>query len=779
VRGVWWASATVLIGCIQLEPVADPDAPDPTELGTTLLVSVGGGPPPEVVVFAGFEPLDRLVVRADRSLFRLAYRAAPAGLGLEPGPVSLPESDDPRQQPLPPPDFSYRLSPQGWTLEDGLPEVLSALRLPGTDLEGCAAQGGCFLDPQARDARRCSLDCPSRLQFEPTPPVLPVLSSPACPPPRTSVTEDFELQPVGGQLRHARCIGPETPDCGTGARATVDGTCVPRLDCGEAAWVTRVGEVDFWVPDRPAASDSGAIRPNLQAAAAEAEEGDVIAFSGAQPLSGMLPGVELRGRCPDQASLELSDASTHGPLRMDHLTLRPAGSFQGSFALRDGELVAAQPAQGGQWSVIRSRFTGTGSVDFDGLAVEQSQLALARLGPGRLGPVVDALIDVDDLDVGGDFELEGSELAAGQLRVQGRWTAFDSLVRGPFPGNAFQVGAVAWTDLTLDLEGDQGSLMELEEGGRMERVTATRTDGSASLLQIQPGAELEVFDASFRNVELLALGRLELTDVATFGAGRRAALRAEGGEVVARKLAVVQPAVALLARRGADLDLEDVLISESGCEPVAVGPDVFRSAVDGEARASRGCVRAAFEGTNIPADDANTVRIRRMAVQDESVVSFLKSQVQVVGGGRFDAADLRLARAPGRGLVFQGDMDVELGRVLVQDAVILGACFFPGLRFEAFPPDAPVRGQPRVRLEDVRVEDMDVGLMLLEDERDTAPLDIGFDGLAVLRADIGVVRATVQSKTNALGLDLDKWLLRGAFVDVPVLTEATPNDACD
>ena len=730
-------------------------------------------------MFAGFEPLDRLVVLEGRSVFRLSYRADPAGLGLTPGPVTLPEPGDPFQQPVPPPDFSHRLSEAGWTLEEGLPELLLALRLPGTDLQGCASEGGCFLDAEALNVRRCSLDCAARLDFEPVPPTLPTLTGPACAPPRTLVTDDFSVKPSGAQLRHARCVAPETPDCSAEARATVDGSCALRLPCDEAAWVARVGEVDFWVPDRPPAATGGVIRGSLQAAVEQAEVGDVIAFAGSQSLSGVLPAVELRGRCPDQASLLLRDATTAASLELDHLQLRPSGRFEGAFSLRDGEWVAAQAVEGGAWSLSRSRMTGAAELALDDLAAQASELRLARLDVDRLGPVVDSVLRFDDVNVGGAFDVDGSEVEADQLRVRGAWTAKDSVVRGPSPGSVFQVGAVSWTDLTLDLEGDEGSLMTLEQGGLMERVAATRIDGDPSLLQIQAGAELDVFDSTFRNVELLVLGRLELTDVATFGRGRRAALRAEGGEVVGRRLAFVRPGIAFLGRRSADLDLEDVTISESSCEPIAIGADVLRSSVDQQLRSERGCVQAAFDDTAIPADDDTAVRIARMAVEDASTVSFLKSQVQVVGSGRFQASDVRLARSPGRGFVFQGDVEVALSRILVQNAVILGACFFPGLRFEAYPDDAPVRGQPQVRLEDVRVQDMDVGIMLLEDERAAAPLDIDFDGLTVLRADIGIVRATVQSKTNGLGLDLDKWLLRAAFVDVPVLTEATPNDACD
>ncbi|MEM1022314.1 MAG: hypothetical protein AAGJ19_01430 [Myxococcota bacterium] len=769
----------LLVGCIELKAVEDPDAPDPNQVGTTLLVAVGGGSPPELIVYPGFEPLDRLVVTDGRRFFRLAYRVEPAALGLQAGPVEPPAPDDPLQQPLSEPDFAHRLEDEGWVLEAGLPDSLQSIRVPGTDMVGCASAGGCYLSPEALQNSACSLDCAQSLAVEPEPPSLPLSALPGCPAPRSLVSEDFSIRPAGGELTHARCVAPVRPDCSAAARATVNGDCAPRIDCGDDAWTARVGAADFWVGTRPAGALGGPLRTTLQAALAEAGEEAVIAVSGDHTVAGTLPRVRLQGRCPEQSSVRLRNASAPSGLTMDHLSLRPEGSFDGQLRLEDGELALVQAVAGGDWTVVRSRASGAADLSVTELQFVDSEIALGRVNVMGGLDMLDVVARIDGLTVGGDWVLTGSELVLGQLSMSGSWTAEDSLLRGPVPGNAFDVGVLSWTDVSLDLEGDGESLMVLRRGGQMERVAATRTDGFPALLLIDAEARLDVSSSSFRNVELFAIGELNLTDVSTFGAGRAASIRVEGGQLTARRLALVVPDVALALRLGAQVDISDLAISGSRCEPIAIGAAPIRSDAEDAARGARPCVAAAFAGRSIPEDDENTVRIVRMAIQDDSFVDFLKSQVQVVGLGRFEGEDLWLARSPGRGLLFQGAMDVDLERVLVQESALLGACFFPGLRFEAFPVDAGPRGQSRVRLRDVRVEDMNVGVMLLEDDRAVRPLDIEFDGLTVRRADVGVVRATVQDKTSGLGIDLDKWLLRGAFSEVDLLSSGSLNDACD
>lgn len=266
----------------------------------------------------------------------LVYPAGTVALQLALGPIALVPKDQPGRRLPPPREVWTGRTEQAVVNWQPLPALTDAerdrLRVARFDLNLCAAQGGCNLDP---DDALCSLPCPT--PQAPTGPALPQLTdNPAWVP----MLWDGQpwIAPDGRPV-----LGPRVPDrllCPLGQmRRPDEAACRPIQPCpAVGTWPAGLSGDTVYVRQDSIGGDGSAQRPwaSLSEALSLAPRDAPIMFEGRFDLDALvldhavqLSGRPVQGVCPDRAQLWTADDRVFeaGNLNLAGLTLDLGGDL--------------------------------------------------------------------------------------------------------------------------------------------------------------------------------------------------------------------------------------------------------------------------------------------------------------------------------------------------------------------------------------------------------------------------------------------------------------------
>jgi hypothetical protein len=813
-RWVPWV-AVGCAACIDLVELQTPSLPDSAQ--SSLVVAVPLGASPRLFAFDSPVTLDRLTIEPDTTYFALYFDLPLASLGLQAGSVALPGPND-LQRPIPPAQAEFQLDDGDtfrWREIFDRPASLSSVRLPGGTAEGCAEVGGCFLDETAFENLQCTLECRDRLDFDVALPTLALPPRPPCPDDwrqtlPINVLIDTELEAFDDTTRVLGCEPAPLQACAAGSRQPLTGPCQP-LSFEDADWraVVDAAPAVLYVGEAPpAGAPDGPQFADLEAALAAATEAAVVSLApGSTFVAGVLPQlgsltVVGRGSAPVRVALAaMADGRGVAWRNVDLHLDQPTTTLTGTWTLERGRMSFGAAARqltvaAGATLRLADAQMGPDPTFVLGVTVAGTLVAtgadLRWNGPtvveedGRL-ELVNARVVHEGVPVvvrGTITVLEGATRLRLVLRpgALGRWTRSElDLTPAPFAEGARLEG-----DAQLEVEGGNvvvGLLgLVAEPASSLQLMTTTLATEVDGAVVVQSEGEVTIEDSGLQGAVQLIGGTATIEGSVWSNVLAPAALLLDDASAVVRTVVFDRVQSAVVARRGFELRLEDALIQRTGCEPFFLGPPPQRNSVEEGRRQERPCVRAAESGWVATEDDYRTewtTELRRVWMVDDSEVSFLKSAVQSVGTGSFRAQDVILLRSPGRAFLFQGPISVDLQRVVAEDAVPNGACFFPGLRFEPIRVTglAPSQSAPSGSIHQFRASSMDVGVFQLVDPSFEPNLTVG--DVVVEDAEVGVVRARADDKLEAVPVPLERWLVRGAFLDVVALTGASQNEACD
>ncbi len=625
-------------------------------------------------------------------------------------------------------------------------------------------------------------------------------------------------------------------------------TCQPLSDCAIEAQLAalRPGAPIAYVPNAPPGGPPGDAFETLSEAVSEASATTNIAVGpGVYALPEVLPeGVVIVGRCSAETTLTMGPVhqAGGGEVMGVRLSAAPSTTLAGSWILRavrlqifagreltieskaelflrSGRIHSEVPGPPGRYIVEgRGRLESShlsGSVEVEVRPEARLELSDVRVEVAGAGtPLTNAgRLTVERTvisDVGGAQAPLVRQIESGRMAAFG--LEADSQREGGFSFELAGTSSLAGAFLSLPgiRVAGEGSRLFLDDVDLFH----SKEDTVDPALVVSDGAELSASRLRwFREPIVADHGAivirdsvakgdpLEVVDAGDFfelGEVRRyVPLLVDGGSASVERTAFVDSASAVQGRRsrltaleegefGFEIELEDVVVSRSVCEPFVFGPGPYRQGRDETIKVERPCTPAFFNARYPYPHDAEPgvyadpyrVRMSRVWARSAGVAQPMRNEISVVGRGVFEATDVRFLRATARGLLMMGDVRFDLQRLSFEDAGVQGACFFPALRLEPTPNTGEIQpADPYGRIDGFRSLDMDVGFMQLLG-RDVEP-PITLERYLVENASLGILRALPEEKTVEVPIPIDRFIVDNALVDVEVLQGATPNENCD
>lgn len=796
-------------------PLADPPRP-PAGTASTLLVTLD----PEgarVDAYAGPVTLDAIRFPAEARLFAFYYPRTLTELALEPGVV--PQAGEGPSREIPPADLELELvegDPWTWLELGPRPIELDAVRLPGTTPGGCAAAGGCYLNEQALELQQCTLACQDQISVQPAEPAVPRITGiSSCPPgwqPSSALQVPFPDLVEREPITFPSCVPPDrVPSCTAAEYQPASASdCRTAALCDDGAWFADLtafadGHPIRYVGTRPEGAPAGEEVATLSAALSASGTQDVVAVPDGEYSfgPGVAHGAVIVGRCPERTVLTFDGPAELPPaLTVARATLRLAGTgiypLSGTLEIFNGYVVPVGgpvvSMAGGTFRVTDGALgaagaavnvTGEGTFELD--SVEWKTPALTLMGSVRLSDVRTTGLDTRWIDVSGPQLRVEQAILAVPVETESDDARLSHAVFRREDGVAAR-GRLEVTGGAARLE-DSGFAAAVQpmvlSGGRLELRHVWSVGGGGWAIDVREGdldaEDLYVDDDGLRVDDG---GQATVRDWIAEDSGEAAVLMM-GGEATIDRVLWTNHSTAITLRQSFDFTLRDAWVQTKelrSCEPFVIGPAPRRSERERRERLGYDCV---FEGSSFEPPEAEyelpwSATIERMFVRDRGGPGALKSAMRAVGNGALVVRDVDYPRVPGRGLLVQGPVQVDLRSLWFRNAALNGACVYPGLRMEpARVSSRRLDEFPSGTVDGLRVDNMPVGIHF-QVGAEVNP-DVTFRNILIDDVRVGVVHVVAGDGDVFAEPQPERWLVRASYtnLDGGLVFAASPNPPCD